>query len=185
MVDHTDFYSSHPKQHIKRVERHFIRWLHHFLYVPWRTKAYFPSESREAIASAVATAEQGHAGEIQVIIEGRLPLHMALYGNTAIRAQQLFAEYGVWDTAFNSGVLLYINLCERQVEILADRGINQYVANNHWQGICQQVTTLLADAQYVEGVLLGIEMLGNTLHQFYAGKEKDLGNELGDGPIIL
>ena len=71
----------------------------------------------------MTAAEHGHVGEIQVVIEGCLPSRMAYYVDTHARARQLFAELGVWDTELNSGVLLYLNLCERKVEIVIDRGI--------------------------------------------------------------
>ena len=57
------------------------------------------------------------------MIEGCLPSRSAYYQDTLCRARQLFAELGVWDTEYNSGVLLYLNLCEHKVEIVIDRGI--------------------------------------------------------------
>ncbi|UUZ50200.1 hypothetical protein LP420_09650 [Massilia sp. B-10] len=48
-----------------------------------------------------------------------------IWADTSIRqrAVGLFAEYGVWDTEDNCGVLIYVNLAERKVEIVADRQI--------------------------------------------------------------
>ena len=88
----------------------FKRWLKHFCYMP-ATKRYFSQQDQFHIAQAVQQAEQGHVGEIQVVIEGHFPLSQAYRQTAQLRAQQLFAELGVWDTALNSGVLLYINLC--------------------------------------------------------------------------
>lgn len=191
MVDHfmqnknEDMISSHQveKDQVPRIN--LTRWFRHFCYMPWRTRHYFNQQARQHIRQAVTQAESGHAGEIEVIIEGHLPLHLALRGNTQIRAKQLFAEYAVWDTAHNSGVLLYINLCEHQVEILADRGIHQCVDSNHWQHICEQVTILLSKADYVQAVVVGVQLMGETLNAFYADKLKDNGNELDDGAVFL
>ncbi len=61
--------------------------------------------------------------------------NQAYYQNTRARAEQLFAELGVWDTEFNSGVSLYLNLCERQVEIVIDRGMRQATEAQVWQDI--------------------------------------------------
>ena len=36
---------------------------------------------------------------------------------------QVFGQLGVWDTAQNNGVLIYLLLADRVVEIVADRGI--------------------------------------------------------------
>jgi uncharacterized membrane protein len=183
--DHLDMLSTRKSLATEHQGFHWLRWLRHFLYMPWRTRYYFNQQAKEEISKAVTQAEQGHAGEIQVIIEGHLPLQQALTGSTQQRAKQLFAEHGVWDTAHNSGVLLYINLCEHQVEILADRGIHRYVNADHWQQICNQVTALLAQEKYLDGVLIGIDLMGKTLNDYYDKAFKDVGNELGDGALFL
>ena len=189
MVEHTDLMATHPKLTEHAVEQQhsvsYGRWFKHFLYMPWRTRYCFNEDARNQISKAVQQAEQGHSGEIQVIIEGHLPLPIALRGSSQLRAKQLFSEYGVWDTAYNSGVLLYINLCERSVEIVADRGIHAFVSSEHWQTICSQITQHLAQQQYLEGVLVGIAKIGATLEQFYDNKLKDVGNELSDGAVFL
>lgn len=180
-----DIIATQPKVTAQPERLQWLRWFRHFVYMPWRTRRYFNQQAQQQISTAVQQAEQGHAGEIQVIIEGHLPLNLALRGGTLARSRQLFAEYGVWDTAYNSGVLLYINLCEHRVEIVADRGIHQLVTNDHWQHICTQVTALLAQEKYLDGVLLGIDLMGKTLNEFYDKAIKDTGNELGDGAVFL
>lgn len=187
MVDNQlDMIATTQPQSTAQPERmQLLRWFRHFVYMPWRTRHYFNQESQVQINQAVKQAEQGHAGEIQVIIEGHLPLNLALQGGTATRAKQLFAQYGVWDTAHNSGVLLYINICEHRVEILADRGIHQFVDQGHWQNICEQITTLLKQEKYVDGVLIGIELIGNTLIEFYDKTIMNVGNELTDSAVFL
>ena len=92
------------------------RWLKHFFYMP-AAKRYFNKQDQQAIAHAVEQAEQGHAGEIQVVIEGHIPAHQAYFQDTRARAQQLFAELGVWDTEFNSGVLLYLLRNHRKAQV--------------------------------------------------------------------
>ncbi len=189
MVDDTDLMATHAKltEHAMQ-QRHTVnisRWLRHFLYMPWRTRYCFNEQARNQITQAVQHAEQGHSGEIQVIIEGHLPLPIAWRGSCSLRAKQLFAEYGVWDTAYNSGILLYINLCERSVDILADRGIHAFVTTEHWQSICSHITQHLAQDKYLDGVLAGIQHIGATLEQFYDQQLKDVGNELGDGAVFL
>ena len=186
VVNEQDLFSSHPLTTSTQKTGSLFRWLKHGFYMPWRTRYYFNAAARDKIQQAVTAAEQGHRGEIQVIIEGHLPLNMAWAGSTHTRAQQLFASYGVWDTAYNSGVLLYINLCERRVEIVADRGINQYVDATHWQQLCDRIRDKLAAGVYAAAVVDGIEALGKTLTEFYAVVEMvHAGNELPDGAIFL
>ncbi|MGD9699915.1 TPM domain-containing protein [Acinetobacter sp.] len=162
----------------------FKRWLKHFLYMP-ATKRYFSKQDQAAIAQAVTEAECGHVGEIQVVIEGYLPVKQAYFQNTRMRARQLFAELGVWDTEYNSGVLLYLNLCEHKVEIVIDRGIKQATTQQVWDQICQHIIQLLQQKQFKQGVIEGVTEIGQVLDQYYDRKIDDLKNELGDKPIML
>jgi uncharacterized membrane protein YgcG len=185
VTNDTDLMSSHQKIIESEKSLNIACWFRNFVYLPWYTRKCFNTEVRAQISNAVQQAEQDHAGEIQVIIEGHLPLDIALRGNTRLRAKQLFAEYGVWDTAYNSGVLLYINLCERTVEIVADRGIDHFVTNEHWNTICANIAVLLKQKHYSAGVISGIEQIGQLLDQYYDKKIKDLGNELNNQAIFL
>lgn len=124
------------------VEPSLKRWFKHFCYLPASSR-YFSKQNKQAIADAVQQAEHGHVGEIQVVIEGHIPCSQAYRQNTRLRAQQLFAELGVWDTALNSGVLLYLNLCERTVEIVFDRGIQNATNDQVWQQICEAIVQKL------------------------------------------
>ncbi|TCB75331.1 TPM domain-containing protein [Acinetobacter sp. ANC 4177] len=160
------------------------RWLKHFFYMP-AAKRYFNKQDQQAIVHAVEQAEQGHAGEIQVVIEGHIPAHQAYSQDTRARAQQLFAELGVWDTEFNSGVLLYLNLCERKVEIVIDRGIKSATQQQVWDSICQDVIGQMKHQQYRQGVVLGVFEIGKVLADFYQHSRLDVKNELGNAPIIL
>lgn len=166
-------------------EASFARWFRQSLYMPWLANRRFDHAARAAIEKAVSLAEVGHAGEIRVVIEGHLPLNTALYQGTTGRARDLFSSLRVWDTALNSGVLLYINLCEHRVEIVADRGINAKIEASRWQLICQSVTTQLSAEEYQKGVVLGVEMIGVTLNEFYKVLESDSGNELSNAAIFL
>lgn len=162
----------------------FKRWLKHFFFMP-ATKRYFSKQDQYEIAQAVQLAEQGHVGEIQVVIEGCIPSNQAYQQTTRMRASQLFAELGVWDTELNSGVLLYLNLCEQKVEIVIDRGIQQATEQIVWDGICQNIIQQLAAQHYKAAVIKGVERIGEVLIEFYAHAITDRHNELSNEPIIL
>ena len=168
----------------EKAQPSFKRWLKHFFHMP-ASKRYFNKQDQHAIAQAVNLAEQGHVGEIQVVIEGHIPSHQAYYQNTQFRAQQLFAELGVWDTEFNSGVLLYLNLCEKSVEIVIDRGIHRATTQQVWQNICDQMVIALKNKDYRVAVIDGVMEIGNILNQFYDHSIDDQSNELPNAPIIL
>ena len=166
------------------VHPSFKRWLKHFFYMP-ASKRYFNKQDQNAIANAVTEAEHGHIGEIQVVIEGHIPSNEAYYLDTRARAKQLFAELGVWDTEKNSGVLLYLNLCEQKVEIVIDRGINQATTQEQWQAICDHMVQQLKQKQYRQAVILGVTQIGDILNTFYDNEFEDIANEITNNPIIL
>ena len=160
------------------------RWLKHFFYLP-ATKRFFNAQDQHAIAEAVTAAEHGHVGEIQVVIEGCLPSRLAYAIDTHTRARQLFAELGVWDTELNSGVLLYLNLCERKVEIVIDRGIKTATTQQVWDQVCAHIVQGLAQQQYRQAVMTGGKEIGEILDGVYDRQLLDTQNELGNAPIIL
>ena len=171
-----------------KLEEHaqpsFKRWLKHFFYMP-ATKRFFSKQDQHAIAVAVEEAEHGHVGEIQVVIEGSMPAREAYYLDTRGRAKQLFAELGVWDTDLNSGILLYVNLCERKVEIVIDRGIQQATTQQVWDEVCQSIIEKMAQQQYRQALVDAVTEIGTILDQFYANKIEDKADELSNLPIML
>ena len=44
------------------------------------------------------------------------------------RALEVFAHLRVWDTEHNNGVLIYVQLADRTVEIVADRGLREHMS---------------------------------------------------------
>ncbi|WP_151979977.1 TPM domain-containing protein [Acinetobacter guerrae] len=160
------------------------RWFKHAFYFS-ASKHFFSKQDQVAIADAVKQAEHGHVGEIQVVIEGHIPCSHAYYQNTRRRAEQLFAELGVWDTEYNSGILLYLNLCERRVEIVIDRGICALTHEAEWQAVCQQIVAELQAKKYRQAVVNGVLEIGEILDQFYDKQITDKDDELDNSPIIL
>lgn len=149
------------------------------------SKRFFNRQDQCIIAQAVTDAEHGHVGEIQVVIEGHIPANQAYFQNVQARARQLFAELGVWDTEYNSGVLLYINLCEKAVEIVIDRGIKGATAQEDWTEICHLITMDLQQQKYREAVVQGLLNIGEILNQYYASYAEDKDNEISNTPLIL
>jgi uncharacterized membrane protein len=160
------------------------RWFKHFFYIS-SAHRFFNKKDRLEIAQAVQQAEKGHVGEIQVVIEGHIPCSQAYHQNTRLRAQQLFAELGVWDTELNSGVLLYLNLCERKVEIVIDRGLKNATQAETWNEICQNIIVNLTQKQYLRAVTKGVDDIGQVLNQYYVESDLHNQNELPNEPIIL
>ncbi len=57
------------------------------------------------------------------------------------RALDIFSQLRIWDTAHNNGVLIYLLLADRDVEIVADRGIDAKVGAAGWEKICRAMET--------------------------------------------
>lgn len=163
----------------------FRRWLKHCCYLKSSHKM-FARQQQEQLANLIEQAEQGHRGEIQLIIEASLPSHIAWRYGTRQRAEQLFAQYGVWDTEENSGVLIYLNLCEKTVELVADRGIHRALADETWQNICQEMLLYFQQGQFFQGLSIAIEKIGAALGAYYAQyPNKPDNNELSNMPHLL
>lgn len=145
----------------------------------------FPPETLRAIAEAITAGEQTHRGEIRLIVERAMPLDAAWGGISARqRALALFADYGMWDTEENCGVLLYVNLADRKVEIVADRGIDRKIDATTWRRVCDTLTAGYARGQFHDSTLAAIAQVNALLHEHFPSSGPRP-NELPDDPVIL
>ena len=159
------------------------RTLRHLLMPPWRTHRLFGGATLQAIERAVRKSETTHHGQICVAIEAALEIKPLLRNLTAReRALEVFGQLRVWDTEHNNGVLLYVLLADRDVEILADRGIHRRVAPDAWERICKQIEAEYRAGRYEAGTVAGIAAIGELLAAHYPGAR---GNELPDRPTIV
>ncbi|HYC43001.1 MAG TPA: TPM domain-containing protein [Noviherbaspirillum sp.] len=145
----------------------------------------FPEATLKAIEDAIADGETRHRAEIRVIVEPSLGALAVLAGQSAReRARELFAHYGVWDTEENCGVLVYINLADHQVEIVADRGIGRTVAAQDWQAICRTMTQGFARGDYHNSTLAALAQLNALLQEHYPD-DGSTRNQLANRPVML
>ncbi|WP_308601889.1 TPM domain-containing protein [Massilia sp. Dwa41.01b] len=124
-------------------------------------------------------------GEVRFIVEAALPTDEAWDGiSNRQRALALFADYGVWDTEDNCGVLLYVNLAEHKVDIVADRGIDRKIDSSTWQAVCRTMTEGFKRGNYHEATLAAIEQVNSLLREHFPANGTRP-NELPDKPIML
>ena len=97
---------------------------------------------------------------------------------------ELFGQLRVWDTEHNSGVLVYLLLADRRVEIIADRGIHDKVGAAAWEAICGEMQRAFAAGRFEQGVSLGIAAIGDLLATHFPRAEGDT-NELPNEPVVL
>jgi uncharacterized membrane protein len=96
----------------------------------------------------------------------------------------LFAEHGVWDTEDNCGVLIYVNLAERKVDIVADRNVNRKIDAATWQKVCRTMTDGFARGQFHDSTIAAVAQVNELLRQHFPA-DGARRNELPDNPIML
>jgi uncharacterized membrane protein len=178
-------YSSFNIHHSSFEDLTVRRALRHMLAPPWLVRRAFPKAGLDRIEAAVTASEQKHRGEIRFAVEGALEFLPVLRGLTARqRALDVFSLLRVWDTEENTGVLIYLQVVDREIEIVADRGIAHRIGQHEWDAICRRMEKAFAEARYDEGVIAGIAEVGELLaRHFPAGTINP--DELPNKPAIL
>jgi uncharacterized membrane protein len=161
------------------------RLLRHVVTDHLSVKRAFTPEALEHIERAIAAGERTHRGQVCFAVEGALPPLRVLRKLTPReRALEVFGLLRVWDTEENAGVLVYLLLADRDVEIVADRGIDRVVDSGAWQAICGRMETAFRDGRYAEGALAGIAEISALLAQHFP-RAGAVANELPDKPVVL
>ncbi|MBY0270283.1 MAG: TPM domain-containing protein [Burkholderiales bacterium] len=161
------------------------RLIKHLLLPPWLARRTFSPAVMRRIEDAVRQSERLHRGELRVAVEASLDLGPLLRNQSPrARACEVFAQLGVWDTADNSGVLLYINWVDRDIEIVADRGISARVTQAQWEAICRVMEQAFREQRFEAGLLEGIRQITTLLAQHFPATA-DNPDELGNRPVLL
>lgn len=162
-----------------------MRVLPHLLLPRSALHRRFPSHALTAIENAIEASEKTHSAEIRIAIEVAIELKALLRLRTAReRALEVFAELGVWNTRESNGVLIYLLLAERDVEIVADRGFDGRVSNDEWQRICTLIERELAAGRWRDGILVGIEAATVLLKREFPATGPDI-NEQQNRPAVF
>jgi uncharacterized membrane protein len=160
------------------------RLFKHLFFPAWRLRRAFPPHTLSAIEQAVKDSERSHLGEIRFAVEIALEPSALWHRQTARgRALEVFSQLRVWDTELNNGVLMYIQLADRDVEIVADRGIARRVSNDEWQAICLTMEQAFGRGDFAGGSLAGIDAVSTLLARHFPAGGKNL-NELPDKPYV-
>ena len=155
------------------------------LFAEFAMRRHFPARTLDAVQHAISDGEARHGGQVCFAIEGALRARELIRGTTPRRrAEEVFAHLHVWDTENNSGVLIYVLLADRAIEIVADRGIAAKIPESQWKSICIQMQTRFAAREFERGAIEGAEAVSDLLAQHFpptSGKT----NELPDRPVLL
>jgi uncharacterized membrane protein len=162
-----------------------MRLLRHLLTPDWALRRAFPPAAMRSVEAAIAASESLHQGELRFAVEAGLDLPLLWRDVTPRqRAIDLFAQLRVWDTAHNSGVLLYVQWVDHAVEIVADRGIDAVVEPAAWSGICRRLEQAYRRGDFEAGTLDAIAEIGRLLSRHFPAATVNP-NELPDRPLIL
>ncbi|MBQ8104986.1 MAG: TPM domain-containing protein [Afipia sp.] len=163
---------------IKRIGKHL-------LLNRWRVRRAFPRQALANIEKAIKASEATHAGQIRFVVEGALDGAPLFKDQPAReRAIDVFAQLRLWDTVNNNGILIYLLLADRDVEIVADRGISQKVQQAEWEKICRVMDAEFRAKNFEGGVLKGISAVTKLLAKHFPASGRH-GNELPDRPVVL
>lgn len=167
------------------AKRNVARVAKHLSYPGWITRRAFPRATLDRIEAAIRDCERTHRAELRFAVEGALDLHsLSRRLSPRQRAIELFSQLRVWDTEENCGVLIYVQLVDRSIEIVADRGISARVDQHEWDAICRRMESAFREQRFAEGALQGISEIAALLARHFAPREGRQ-NELPDKPVIL
>ena len=148
------------------------------------------------LRARVAASEQRHGGEVRICVEGGLPpsyLWRHLREHTPMaeivrqRALMMFAKLRVWDTEHNNGVLIYLLLAERAIELVADRGVARRTDPAIWHEAVRRLGAALHEGRVEDGLTQALEEVSAILVAHFPaadGGAVPAPNELPDEPVL-
>jgi uncharacterized membrane protein len=139
------------------------------------------------LAERVQDSERHHSGEIRICIEAGLPLSYLWRDAPAReRAIMMFGKLRVWDTEHNNGVLIYLLLADRAIEIVADRGLNRRVPLGTWPTLAAQMKDDFRAGRFEQGLATAVDRVDALLREHFAlGEAQRNPNELPDQPVVI
>jgi uncharacterized membrane protein len=161
------------------------RWIAHWWLGLRGAGGAFPLAVRANIEREIGAAETSHRGEICFAVQAALPLPALWHGETAQhQALSVFASLGVWDTEANNGVLIYVLLADRAIEIVADRGIARLIPASEWQSLCDDVQSCFRRGEFEAGAVSAVRGVAARLARHFP-PQGPRPNELPNQPVLL
>lgn len=173
------------------------RCLKHLAMTDRQVRRAFPKATLKAIGQAIEASEASHCGEVRFVVEGALEILPLWRGQSAHeRALELFSQLRIWDTEHNTGVLIYLLLADRQVEIVADRGIHGRAGAPAWTDICQALEGQFRTSAFEAGALAAVAAVTREFQAHFPRPGPDSPdfantptagrlNELTNAPLLL
>ena len=126
------------------------------------------ADALRRLEAQVAQSERQHSGEIRLCVEAGLPLSY-LWRDLGARdrAVTLFGKLRVWDTEHNNGVLIYVLLADRAIEVVADRGLMRHIDATQWQALVQRMRDAFRAGHIEQGLVQAVDTIGALLAQHF------------------
>ena len=140
---------------------------------PKWVRAFLSEDDLEAVARAVAQAEQHTSAEIRVHLDHSCP------GDALQRAIKVFERLGMHQTAARNAVLVYVSVTDRKLAVIGDRGIHERVGEAYWQGLVAGVLLRMRQQGPRDGLVHAVAETGTALSQHFPRRPHDK-NELSD-----
>jgi len=145
----------------------------------------FPPAALDRIGQRIAEGETRHAAEIRLAIEDSLDLRRIWSEDPPReRALEVFSALRVWDTEHNNGVLVYVDLADHAVEIVADRAAARAIDEADWRAVADAMCAAFRRGEYLDGTLAAIDRLDEMLARAFPAGERNP-DELPNRPAIL
>jgi uncharacterized membrane protein len=163
------------------------RWARHLWLDAADARRILTPAGLQRLEQAVKDSESRHLGELRLCVEASLPL-AALRGGVDARSRaiDLFSQLRVWDTEHNNGVLIYLLLADRKIEIVADRGLSRQVRPPEWDAVIRDMSHHMHQGLWETALGQAIDAVTDKLCQHFPVVEGQARvNELPDKPVIL
>lgn len=162
------------------------RWARHLWLDATDARKWLGADGLQRLEQAVRDSEARHMGELRLCVEAGLPVASLWHGTSSRdRAVTLFSQLRVWDTEHNNGVLIYLLLAERRIEILADRGLHVRVGGQAWQDITDQLSAALQSDRYEDGLIQAIDAVSTLMRRHFPLTTEPNRNELPDAVVLI
>ncbi|ODS91544.1 MAG: hypothetical protein ABS45_10615 [Comamonas sp. SCN 65-56] len=175
---------------------HFKRWLRHAWLDEADARRVVPPAMRQRLAARVAASEARHTGQVRLCVEASLPVsylwrhlwhRQSLPHVVRSRALMMFSKLRIWDTEGNNGVLIYLLLAERAIEIVADRALARQVPQPEWDAMLARLSGALHADRFEDGLTQALGEVSALLVAHFPRVPDDVlppGNELADEPVV-
>src|SRR5512134_2673273 len=165
-----------------------MRALRHLFASEAGTRRRFPRATTDAIELAIASAERRTSAEIRFAVRTALDLDELRAGKTPRDcALEAFSHLRVWDSELANGVLIYVLMADRDVEIVADRAAAARIPPEDWESACRLMEQHFRDGRFKDGSVAGVAAVGALLERHFPvpRADRDDGKRQPNQPTLL